>query len=138
MCDNGLRAYAHRQSHTYNSLITLFVSHWRSFLSAHSLGLSWLCDYPLDAHPVPPARPRCGHQRSDVNLPTTKAPQKPAVPSPISRGDTIPHSTLQPETSFLTPEDAADAPLDSGSSDESSGDDITEDDSWGEDSADDD
>jgi len=134
---DGLRAYAHRQSHTYDSLITLFVSHWRSFLSAHSLGLSWLCDYPLDAHPVPPARPRHGHRRSDVDLPTTKAPRKPAVTGPISRGNTTPQSASQPETSFLTPEDPADAPLDSGSSDESS-DDFTEDDSWDEDSADDD
>jgi hypothetical protein len=55
---DGLRAYAHRQSYIYDKLITIFVNHWHGFLSAHSLGSSWLRDYPLSAHPVPLARPR--------------------------------------------------------------------------------
>ena len=135
---SGLRAYADRQSHTYDSLITLFVSHWRGFLLAHSLGSSWLHNYPLGAHPVPPARPRRGHRGSDADLPTTDAPRKPKVTNPISGGGTTSQSASQPETSSLTPDDAADAPLDSGSSDESSDGDFTDGDSWGEDSADDD
>ena len=134
---DGLRAYAHRQSNTYDKLITLFVNHWHHFLSAHSLASSWLSDYPLDAHPIPPARPRRGHQRPDVNLPTTNASRGPAIlletVNPVSGGGTIPQkSTSQPKTSLSTPDDVADAPLDSGSSDEESDYNFTQDDSWDE------
>ena len=52
---DGLHAYARRQSYIYDKLITLFVNDWHGFLSAHSLGSSWLCNYPLASHPVPPA-----------------------------------------------------------------------------------
>ena len=137
---DGLRAYAHRQSNTYNKLIALFVNHWYNFLSAHSLGSSWLSSYPLNAHPVPPARPRRGHRSLDADLPTTtRTSRRPAAPSEtassISEGGTVPRkSASQPETPFMTPEDATDAPLDSGSSEDDSDDDydFTQDDSWDE------
>lgn len=50
---DGLHAYTHRQSYIYEKLIALFVNHWHGYLSAHSLGSSWLRGYPLDVHPVP-------------------------------------------------------------------------------------
>ena len=134
---DGLRAYAYRQSNTYDKLTTLFVNHWHYFLSAHSLGSSWLSDYPLDAHPIPPARPRRGHRRLDADLPATTDPaRRPAVlletASAVSEDRTIPQkSTSQSKTPFPTPGDATDASLDSGSSDENS-DDFTQDDSWDE------
>ena len=58
---DGLHTYAHRQADIYDRLVTLFVNHWHSFLSAHSLGSSWLGNYPLSAHPAPHAGPRRGH-----------------------------------------------------------------------------
>lgn len=49
--EHGLRAYAHRQASTYSFLVTIYVSHWRSFLVDHSLGVEWLSLYP----PIPPS-----------------------------------------------------------------------------------
>jgi len=140
---DGLCAYAHRQSHMYDKLVTLFVNHWRGFLSAHSLGSSWLCNYSLDVHPVPPARPRRGHRESDGDLPTIDSPRRPTAPlettRPLPEGNATPQkSTSSSRTPFPTPDDPTDAPLDSGSSDEGSDDDFSDDDSWGEDSANDD
>ena len=139
---SGLRAYAHRQSDTYNKLITLFVNHWRHFLSTHSLGSSWLSNYPPDTHPAPPTRTRRGHRKSDANLPTTTNGSRRPVPplettSLVSEDGVIPRrSTSQPENP-LTSDDATDAPLDSESSDEDSDYDFAQDDLWDEDSADD-
>ena len=58
---DGLHAYARRQADIYDRLVTLFVNHWHGFLLAHSLGSSWLGNYPLSAHPAPHAGPRRGH-----------------------------------------------------------------------------
>jgi hypothetical protein len=142
----GLRAYADRQSDTYDKLITLFVNHWRHFLSAHSLGSSWLDDYPPDAHPASSTRPRRGHRKLDTGLPTTtNASRRPAATlkttSPISEDGAIPQKPMPQSESLLTLDDATDPPLDSGSSDEDGEDsdyDLTQDDSWDEDVADDD
>jgi hypothetical protein len=141
---DGLCAYAHRQSYIYGKLITVFVNHWHSFLSAHSLGSSWLCDYPLSAHPVPLARPRRGHQEANTDLSTlVDAPRRPVVPSettcPTSEGNATPQkSAVQPKTPVPTPDDSTDDPLGSGSSDEGSDDEFVQDDLWDEDSGEDD
>ena len=42
---HGLRAYAHRQSSIYSSLVTTYVDHWKEFLIKHSLGLEWIALY---------------------------------------------------------------------------------------------
>ena len=52
----GLRAYAHRQAHIYETLITSFSNHWRGLLTTHGLGLGWLLRYPLAPDP-PSAQP---------------------------------------------------------------------------------
>ena len=39
---HGLRAYAHRQSSIYSSLVTTYINHWQEFLVERSLGLQWL------------------------------------------------------------------------------------------------
>ena len=138
---DGLHAYARRQSYIYDKLITLFVNDWHGFLSAHSLGSSWLCNYPLASHPVPPARPSRGHRRPDTNLPmTTDTPWEPTALlgaiSSVSGDDKKPAS--HPKAPFPIPGDPTDAPLYSGSSDEGSDEGLVEDDSFNEDSADDD
>ena len=76
---SGLRAYAYRQSQTYNDLTVSFVSHWRKYLLAHSLGAAWLVKYPPSADSIP-TRPSCGHWKSEAgSQPSTKAkaPTKP-------------------------------------------------------------
>ena len=83
----GLCAYACRQSHLYDELTTMFVVHWRTYLSARSLGSSWLDKYTSRTDPIP-VRPPRRRQNSDADL------------------DII----------------AVDAPLDSGSEDDSRGD----------------
>ena len=138
---SGLCAYANRQSSVYDQLTTLFVNHWRTFLSTHSLGLSWLHNYPLDAYPAPPARPRRGHRRSDASRSVVpNPPQRPASsfgPSDLASGHStaLQESTSQPGIPTSTLDDRTDAPLDSGSSDEDGDDDFTPDDSWDEDLA---
>ena len=100
----GLRAYACRQSHLYNELVTLFVVHWRTYLSARSLGSTWLDDYDsrVDTTPTRPAR---GHRKADVSSdPVT-------INTPVS-------SSLP-----ATPGPLMDAPLDSESNNDSEGDD---------------
>ena len=139
---DGLRAYAHRQSYTYDKLITLYVNDWRGFLSANALGSSWLCNYPVDAHPVAPARPRRGHRKSDAGL--SDAPRRPTAPAehvnPVSESNaTLQESTTQLKTPAQAPDDNTDAPLGSESSDDNSDDDSPEDDPfWDEDSVDED
>ena len=49
---HGLRAYAHRQAAMYSSLVKIFADHWRKFLAEHSLGLDWLCEYPVTPPPA--------------------------------------------------------------------------------------
>ena len=51
----GLCAYALRQAHVYQTLITSFSDRWRKLLRCHALGSEWLCHYP----PTP------SHQSSD-------------------------------------------------------------------------
>ena len=138
---DGLRAYALRQSDTYDRLVALFVNHWHGFLSAHSLGSSWIGNYPLSTYPAPPAGPRRGHRQLDAGLSTTtKTPQGPRTP--LETTSPIPQESMsQPNPLVSTFDDNTDAPLDSGSSDEDDEDsdyDFTLDDPWGEDSADED
>ena len=100
---DGLHAYACRQSHLYNELVTLFVTHWRTYLSAHSIGSSWLSKYDSRANPTP-TRPSRGHRKVDVTL------------APVTAK--IPGSSKLP----INPRALVDAPLDSGSDDDSEGD----------------
>ena len=124
---DGLHAYACRQSYVYDKLITLFVNDWHGFLSAHSLGLSWLCNYPLASHPVSPAQPSRGHRRPDTELPTTTNTSLGptallgAISSISGDGEKC---ASQPKTPFPIPDGATDAPLYSGSSDEGSDEDL--------------
>lgn len=139
---DGLHAYANRQSYIYNQLITLFVSHWRGFLSTHSLGSSWLHDYPLDAHPVPHARPCRGQRRSDHSV-ITGLPQQPTAPSETTDptpgcSATFQKGEMQQGAPIQSHDDETEAPLDNGSSEEDDDDDFMLDDSWDDDSADED
>ena len=99
---NGLRAYAYRQSHLYNELVTLFVTHWRPYLSARSLGSSWLTKYVSCVDPTSAWSSR-GHRKADATKdPKPRKPRKlPADPEPLVD---------------------VDAPLNSGSDDDSEGD----------------
>ena len=102
---DGLCAYARRQSHVYNDLIASFVSHWRKYLLAHSLGAAWLDNYPPPVDPAP-ARPSRGHRRSDAGpSPVTEVSVKPTISNPR----TTPHDL------------DVDAPLDGGSDDDTPG-----------------
>ena len=102
---DGLRAYARRQSHVYNDLIASFVGHWRKYLLAHSLGAAWLDNYPPPVDPAP-ARPSRGHRRSDAGpSPVTEVSVKPTISNP----PTTPHDL------------DVDAPLDGGSDDDTPG-----------------
>jgi hypothetical protein len=98
----GLRAYACRQSHLYNELISSFVAHWRTYLTAHSFGSSWLSDYASRVNPVP-ARPSRGHRKEADGL------------DPIATN--IPASSKLP----IKPKPLVDARLNSGSDNESEG-----------------
>ena len=49
---HGLRAYSHRQSSTYSSLVTTYINHWRKFLVEHSLRCPWLSLYPTTPPPT--------------------------------------------------------------------------------------
>ena len=96
---DGLCAYACRQSHVYDDLVVSFIGHWRKYLLTHSLGATWLDNYPPSIDPTP-VQPSCGHRRSD------------AGPSPVAEVPVLP-TILGPPT---TPHDLyVDAPLDSGS-----------------------
>lgn len=99
---DGLRAYARRQSHLYDELVTFFVTHWRAYLSARSLGSSWLDKYASRVDPTP-VRPSRGH-KTDTGL--APAPANIPVPSKLPTGL----------------ENLVDTPLDSGSDDDSEGD----------------
>lgn len=121
---DGLCAYTNRQSFIYGQLITLFVNHWRGFLSTRSLGSSWLHNYPLDDHPIPPARPHRGHRKSDARHSGITSES----PNPNPACSTVPQKY----------DDSTEAPLDNGSSEEDSDDDFILDNSWDDDSADDD
>ena len=63
--EDGLRAYAHRQSQVYDDLVASFVGHWRGYLLSRSLGATWLGNYPPPVDPTP-VRPSRGHQKSDA------------------------------------------------------------------------
>ena len=47
-----MRAYACRQSHAYETLITSFANRWRELLVAHGLGTVWLQRYPVAVDPL--------------------------------------------------------------------------------------
>ena len=98
-----LRTYACRQSHLYNELAMLFVTHWRMYLSAHSLGSSWLSKYDSRANPTPTWLSH-GHRKVDVAL----APVTAKIPG-LSKLPTNPRAQV-------------DAPLNSRSDDDSEGD----------------
>ena len=105
---DGLCAYVCRQSSLYDGLITLFITRWRTYLSACFLGSSWLCKYTSCVDPIP-ARPSHGHRKVDAGpaSTTTKAP-----------------GPLEPSTH---PKSLVDAPLDSESGGDYEGDENGED-----------
>ena len=66
----GLRAYALRQAHVYETLTISFVNQWRKLLTLYGLGSSWLCRYPIATNPLS-TKPSCGHSRSGLKpIPT--------------------------------------------------------------------
>jgi hypothetical protein len=95
----GLRAYASRQSHLYDELVTLFVAHWRAFLAARSLGSSWLGQYTSR----PDLKRVCDRRKVDNGSRPTAA--------------NVPGDSNLP----INPESLMDAPLDSGSEDHREG-----------------
>jgi hypothetical protein len=99
---DGLRAYAHRQSNLYNELVTLFVVYWRPYLSAHSLGVSWLGEYVSRVDPTP-VRPSRRGKKTDTSSAAFTA--------------NVPSSFKVP----TNPSPLVDAPLDSGSDNDSDG-----------------
>ena len=92
---DGLRAYAYRQSHLYDELITLYVTRWKAYLSARSLGSLWLGKYSsrVDPHPMRPSR---GHPKvytdstplaNDLFLSSElSADSKPIMDAPLDSG----------------------------------------------------
>ena len=56
----GLRAYAYRQAHVYETLIISFVNRWRRLLVPHGLGADWLPRYPDATDPLS-TKPSRGH-----------------------------------------------------------------------------
>ena len=98
---DGLHAYAHRQSHIYNELTTLYVTRWRPYLSSCSLGSPWLSKYPshVDLGPVRPSR---GHRKLNAD------------PVPITGKVPVSNASTSPKFH-------ADAPLDSASDDDFEG-----------------
>ena len=104
---DGLRAYACQQSHVYDELITLFITHWRTYLSSHSLGSPWLGEYIARINPAA-VRPSRGRRKVD----DSSAPITDKIPVPFE----LP----------IDPNPLVDAPLDSGSDDGSEGDDEEE------------
>ena len=98
----GLRAYAHRQSRLYDDLTASFVTHWRAYLSARSLGSSWLAGYASRVDPTP-AWPSRGHQKVDAG--------SDALTTRVAVSRKL-RANLQP---------LVDAPLDSGSDSDSDG-----------------
>ena len=84
---DGLDAYARRQSQVYDDLIASFVGHWRKYLLAHSLGTTWLDDYPPLAV-LTPVRPSRGHSRSGYGRSQiAKASVKPTTSGPPTSQD---------------------------------------------------
>ena len=108
---DGLRAYASRQSNLYDELIILFVVHWRTYLSNSSLGSSWLSKYAL---------------RDPAPVRSTPAPVQ-STPNP-RKADAGPGTTVVDLPTALKLLDKlepfVDAPLNSGSDCDSEGDDI--------------
>jgi len=99
---DGLHAYACRQSNLYDQLVTSFVTHWRPYLLARSLGSSWLNKYTSHVAPVPTHN---GRQKTDTGS------------TPVITNTNIPASSELPGN----PKPSTDAPLDSGSDDDSEG-----------------
>lgn len=102
---DGFHAYACWQSHVYDNLVASFIGHWRKYLLTHSLGTTWLDNYPPSVDPTP-VQPSHGHQRSDTG------------PSPIAEVPVIPTISGPPTTPHNL---YVDAPLDSGSDDDTPG-----------------
>ena len=104
--EDGLHAYAHWQSQVYNSIITSCVGHWRKYLLSHSLGATWLGNYPPPVDPTP-VRPYCGHQTSDAKqAPITKVSAK----STTSELSTSPHNSNVDEPLEIVGDDDGDTP----------------------------
>ena len=104
--EDGLRAYAHRQSQVYNDLITSFVGHWRKYLLSHSLGATWLGNYPPPVDPIP-VRPSRGHQKSDAE----RAPiAKVSAKSATSELPATPHDSDVDEPLEIIGDDDGDTP----------------------------
>ena len=93
---DGLHAYACRQSHLYDELVTSFVTHWRPYLSARSFGSSWLDKYASRVAP-----PRTRHSRPKTDAGNINVPSPSLLPSDL--------------------EPFVDLPLESGSDNDSEG-----------------
>ena len=99
---DGLCAYACRQSHLYDNLVTLYVTHWRTYLTSHSLGSSWLGKYASHAASCTsliPSHPSRTRQEVDAD--------------PGSTATTVSALSKPPSNLQLL----VDSPLDSGSED---------------------
>jgi hypothetical protein len=64
----GLRAYAYRQAHVYETLTTSFVERWRRLLVHHRLGADWLPRYPDATDPLS-TKPSRGHFKQRAHNP---------------------------------------------------------------------
>ena len=98
----GLRAYACRQSHTYETLITSFANRWRGLLVAHGLGATWLQRYPVAVDPLSSKHTR-GHFKSKSPecglVPTSEPPLPTNPPSLLAM---IPQPNSPPPGSSIT------------------------------------
>lgn len=101
----GLYAYACRQAHVYETLITSFVNRWRRLLVLHGLGSDWLRDHPIAIDPLS-ARPSRGHRSQPVAEPD---------PTPVSDPSTQAGSQSSQSRVPVLDTDATDSPIESES-----------------------
>ncbi|KAF9789306.1 hypothetical protein BJ322DRAFT_1000561 [Thelephora terrestris] len=101
----GLHAYACRQAHIYEVLITSFVGLWRKLLVPHNLGSEWLHLIPIVVDPLS-LGPSRGHSQQ-----TAKPGLVPAS-DPSNQPDCPPPSFLATPPSFLSTPPGADMGID--------------------------
>ena len=92
----GLRAYACRQAHVYETLVASFVKRWRKVLEPHKLGETWLQQYPApdDSPPAKKQRVQCSPMTpepipSSAGGPSQADPVSSSLPPPVLGDDTI-------------------------------------------------
>ncbi|KAF9777606.1 hypothetical protein BJ322DRAFT_1114906 [Thelephora terrestris] len=101
----GLHAYAFRQAHIYEVLITSFVGWWRKLLVPHNLGSEWLHLIPIVVDPLS-LGPSRGHSQQ-----TAKPGLVPAS-DPSNQPDCPPPSFLATPPLFLSTPPGADMGID--------------------------